>query len=199
MYPLPKEPRKINERIKRYERELKKEYQRFGAYDDGSGKRYLLGPLYLLGGDVPGALKSFEWFAQNFSDDIGDPMHYLSWTLALYRSGDLAAATRKLRQTMLSNLYVIPHILGLEQAVLDIWHASNLDQKDYVASIPAEIYALWDEAALTWAKDTYHRPEVRQVRERYIEIYRQLKSEPRGLKRSQLVKEAFELRERAGE
>jgi hypothetical protein len=193
MSQLPKNPAKIRERIKRYERELRQEHKRFGAFDDSAGKRYLMGPLYLLLGDNQGALKSFDWFEQNFPDDMGEPEHYLSWTLALYRSGHIAAAEQKLLQTMLSNLYLIPHLLGLDQPELDIWHRSNIDRRDYLGYIPPEILALWDDAALQWAGETYHHPKLSQVRERYIEIYRQLKDEPRGPKRSQLVQEAFNL------
>jgi hypothetical protein len=193
MSQLPKNPAKIRERIKRYERELRQEHKRFGAFDDSAGKRYLMGPLYLLLGDNQGALKSFDWFEQNFPDDMGEPEHYLSWTLALYRSGHIAAAEQKLLQTMLSNLYLIPHLLGLDQPELDIWHRSNIDRRDYLGDIPPEILALWDDAALQWAGETYHTPKLSQVRERYIEIYRQLKDEPRGPKRSQLVQEAFNL------
>jgi len=193
MYELPKDPKKIRERIKRYERELRKEQQKFGSIHDGSGKRYLLGPLYLLLDDTKGAIKSFEWFEETFPDDIGDPIQYLCWTLALHRSGNLEAATQKLRQTMLSNLYLIPHLLGLEQEEFDIWHGSNFKEKGYLQYIPQEIFELWDEDALQWARETYNGPELRQVRKRYIEIYRQLKSEPPGPKRSQLVKEAFQL------
>lgn len=193
MCQFPKEPKKTRDRIRRYERELRKEYQRFGAYDDSAGKRYLLGPLYLILGDLPGALKSFEWFKQNFPDDMGEAMHYLCWTLALYRSGDLAGATQKLRQTMLSNLYVMPYLLGETQAELDIWHGTNLAEPTYLQWIPPEILELWDEEALNWAKAAYHSLEISQIRTRYIEIYHQLKSEPRGPRRSQLVKEASEL------
>ena len=193
MSQFPKRPKTIQERIKRYERELRNEQKKFGFIDDGAGKRYLLGPLYMLLGDTAGAIKSFRWFEKTFPDDIGDPAQYLCWTLALYRAGDLEAATKKLGQTMLSNLYLIPHLLGLEQPVLDIWHASNLEQKDFVAYIPAEIFALWDEAALHWANDAYHSPPLTQVRERYIEIYHQLKSEPVGPNRTQLVREASAL------
>jgi hypothetical protein len=193
MYQFPKEPKKIRERIRRYERGLRKEHEKFGFIHDGFGKRYLLGPLYMILGDTPGAIKSFEWFEKTFPDDVGEPFQYLCWTLALYRSGDLEAAAQKLRQTMLSNLYLIPHLLGSEQKDLDIWHASNSEQKDYVEYAPHEILGLWDEEALQWVNETYHSPEFRQIRERYIEIYKQLKSEPPGLKRSQLVEEAFRL------
>ena len=110
MYQLPKDPKKIRELIKRYERELRNEHRKFGFIHDGSGKRYLLGTLYVLLNNTAGAIKSFEWFEETFPDDIGEPFQYLCWTLALYRSGNREAATRKLRQTMLSNLYLVPHL-----------------------------------------------------------------------------------------
>ena len=72
---LPKNPTKIRERLKRYERELRQEFKNFGFFDDSSGKRYLLGPLYLMLGDTKGALKSFEWFEKTFPDDSGEPEH----------------------------------------------------------------------------------------------------------------------------
>lgn len=148
MYQFPKGPKKIRDRITRYERELRKEHEKYGSISDDFGKRYLLGPLYLILGDLAGAIRSFEWFEQTFSGDMGEPFHALCWTLALYRSGDIAGATRKLRQAMLSNLYLIPHLLGLEQDKLDIWHGSNLEAKDYVQYAPAEILGLWDQQAL---------------------------------------------------
>lgn len=52
MYEFSQETKKIRARIRRYERELQKEYERFGSYDDSAGKRDLLGPLYLLTGDL---------------------------------------------------------------------------------------------------------------------------------------------------
>ncbi|OIO95445.1 MAG: hypothetical protein AUK03_05485 [Anaerolineae bacterium CG2_30_64_16] len=193
MFQFPKEPRKIKERISRYERELRKEYKKFGFISDGYGKRYLLGPLYLILGDLPRAIRSFEWFEHTFPGDIGEPFHCLCWTLALYRSGNMTGASLKLRQTMLSNLYLIPHLLGLAQDKLNIWHGSNLAEKDYLQYTPPEIWALWDEPALRWAKETYESPEFCRIRARYIEIYEQLGSEPPGPKRSQLVSEAFGL------
>jgi hypothetical protein len=193
MFQFPKEPKKIRERIKRYEREMRQEYERLGAIDDGNGKRYLLGPLYLVVGDLAGALASFEWFEQMFPDDMGEPFQYLCWALALYRSGNMAGASLRLRQAMLSNLYLIPHLLGMAQDRLNIWHGSNVAEKEYLEYAPPEIWALWDEPALQWAKETYESPELGRIRARYVEIYEQLLSEPRGPKRSQLVSEALGL------
>jgi len=97
--------------------------------------------------------------------------------LALYRSGNLAEATLKLRQAMLSNLYLIPRLLGIAQDELDIAQDEldigdyfNLFQKEDVEYIPSEIWALWDEAALQWAEETYYSPGFQQVRDRFIEI-----------------------------
>ena len=100
---FPTDPQKIKTQITRYERELRKEYETHRFIDDSSGKRYLLGPLYLLLGDVAGAIKSFAWFEQMFPDDMGEPAHTLCWTLGLYRAGDKTGATQKLLHTMLSN------------------------------------------------------------------------------------------------
>jgi hypothetical protein len=195
VYEFPKEPKKIKERIKRYERELRKEYGKLGFISDDFGKRYLLGPLYMILGDLTGAVRSFEWFEQTFPDDVGEPFHYLCWTLALYRSGNIAGASQKLLQTMLSNLYLVPHLLSLEQDKLDIRHGSNIAEKDYLQYAPPEIFGLWDRLALQWAKEVYHSQEFCRVRARYIEIYKQLRHEPPGPKRSQLVSEAFRLQE----
>jgi hypothetical protein len=125
---------------------------------------------------------------------MGDPLNLLTWTLVLFRAGDLEAALKKLRQTMLSNLYLIPHVLKIEQPELDISHLSNLETTEYLAYIPEEVVKPWDAAALDWLRENYQAEETQALRERFIEIQRQLKDEPVGEKRSKLVREAFVLR-----
>lgn len=192
---FPKDSKKIQATIKRYENALRKEQKQFGAIMDGAGKRYLLGPLYLLKGDKKGALRSFTWFEKTFPDDIGDPEQYLCWTLALYQNGNYDAATLKLRQTMLMNLYLIPYVLGIEQAEYEMWHSSNLEYPDYVKFVSSEIIQLWKPDELTWMNETYHSQELTNIRTRYIEIYTQLKDERPGPTRTALVREAYALRE----
>ncbi|MBD3192580.1 MAG: hypothetical protein GF308_18210 [Candidatus Heimdallarchaeota archaeon] len=193
MYQFPQEPKKIRERIRRYERGMRKEYEERGFISDGYGKRYLLGILYLLLDDLEGGREFFKWFEQMFPDDIGDPFHYLCWALTLYRLGDMEGASFRLRQAMLSNLYLIPHLLGEEQEKLDIWHGINTAEKEYLDYAPVEVLDLWDEVALGWAKRTYEGAEFQRIRNRYIEIHAQLKSEPRGPIRSGLVDESSRL------
>jgi hypothetical protein len=193
--PFPKDPKKLKARLRRYERELRREQKMHGGYiDDGGGKRYLLGPMYLLLGDNTGAVKSFQWFEAVCPDDSGEPGFWLCWALALYRVGDTAKATRRLRQAMLSNLYLIPYLLGQPQAEYDIWHDSNWVRADYMQYIPPELFDLWDDPARQWASEQYYGPELTTIRERYIEIFRQLPNTPPSPERSALVKEASRLR-----
>jgi len=83
---FPTDPKRIRERIRRYERALKRELEE-GYGGDGYGKRFLLGPLYMLMGDVDGALASFDWYEGAYPDDGGEPYQYLTWALALFRGG----------------------------------------------------------------------------------------------------------------
>ena len=92
-------------------------------------------------GDTKGALQSYTWFDQIFPDDSDDPLHLLCWTLVLYRMGAWNQAEAKLRQTMLSNLYLVPHVLGIEQGFPVMWHPSSLTVKSYLACIPESIFA----------------------------------------------------------
>ena len=197
MYQYPKDKSKIRARIRRYERELRKEKELTGFIHDGGGKRYLLGELYMLLEDNDEALKSFAWFEKTFPDDIGNPFQYLCWTLALHRAGDKEAARDKLVQTMLKNLYLLPGLLGIKQDRLDMWHSSNLFEEEYVESASPEIFELWTDEEKEWAREVHDSQDVEEIRSRYIEIYRQLKMERVGPKRTELVMEASRM-ERLG-
>lgn len=187
------EEQRIRSRLRSYERKLRQEKKKFGDYSDGAGKRYEIGPHYLLLGDEEGALAAFEWFEREFDDDVGRPDHGLCWSLALHRAGDDEAAARKLRQTMLSNLYVLPHLLGNPIGRLDIWHGTSDAEPDFVKQIHEPYLALWSEDEKEWAAGLYESPGFRSVRERYLEISRLLKGLGPGPERSRLVKEMSEL------
>jgi hypothetical protein len=190
---FPKEPKKIRERIKRYERDLANEKRKFGGIHDGAGNRYLLGPLYMLLGDIAGARKSFGWFQRAFPDDIGEPFHYLCWTLALYRASDHDSAAKKLAQTWFRNRYLVSRLLRLDEQQPAIRHSTNWEQPEYVEHGPSELLDLWDEKALLWARDVYEMAWFKQVRTAYLEIERRLESEPVGPERIRLVSERSRL------
>lgn len=95
---------------------------------------------------------------------------------------------------MLSNLYLLPFLLNIEQPNLDISHSSNWEGKDYIEHGPPELLRIWNEQALQWARELYQSDNFRKTRERSIEILQLLKAEPVGPKRSQLVNELFALK-----
>jgi hypothetical protein len=187
------EEQKIRSRLRSYERKLQQEKKKYGYYHDGAGKRYQVGPHYMLLDDNDGALAAFEWFEKEFSDDVGEPGHFLCWTLALHRAGNEIGAARKLRQTMFCNLYLVPHLLGSPIAELDIWHGSSDAEPSYVEYVPEAYLQLWTDAERGWASGLYQSPGFQSVRERYIEIARALDTTPPGPERSRLVEEMYEL------
>ena len=190
---FPTDPKRIRERIRRYERALKKELES-GYGGDGYGKRFFLGPLYMLMGDVDGALTSFDWYEEAYPDDGGEPYQYLTWALALFRGGRRQEAVNKVYQTMLENLYLVPFLLGRNPQRLDIWHGSNLGWIEYAVEIPQELLSLWDDAAQQWAREVSENPVVIEKVARYVAIHRELKSEPRGPRRTALVNESYALK-----
>jgi tetratricopeptide (TPR) repeat protein len=190
---FPKDPKKIRARIRSYERKLRKEKEEYGDYSDGYGKRYLLGTLYLLMDDTEGALTYFDWFEQEFPDDSGDTIHYLSWTLALFRAGDLETATRKFGQAMLSNLLVMPELLDLDEEI-DLGEMDNMLLMMYLEDLPEEVFEMWQDAELDWGRKTYYSADMTALRERYIEIEIALNDVPPSPKRNELVAELFQLR-----
>ncbi|MEM7537939.1 MAG: hypothetical protein AAF639_37560 [Chloroflexota bacterium] len=190
---IPKRPGTIRDRIKRYERDLRKEKKLFGAFDDSSGTRYLLVPYYVLLGEWRGAVKSNKWFEKNFPNDVGDPFQFICATLAYYKTDDQTNAARLLQKTMFSNLYLVPRLLGQELEPLDVDPYSNTETAAYLDYAPPEYWDLWDEEALAWIGETYESESFVQMRERYIELEKQLKDEPVGPTRSALVEEKSKL------
>ncbi len=185
--------RKIRSRLRNYEAKLRREKATYGTYNDGAGKRYQIGPLHLLLGDLDGAAEAFRWFTREFADDHGEPGHSLCWTLTLLRAGDELGAAKKLRRTMLSNLYLIPRLLGQDIAPLDIWHPSSDAQSSYLSLLPSEYFTIWEVPERAWAERLYHGGGFTKVRERYIEIYRALRHVRPGPERNRLLDEAFAL------
>ena len=156
-YQVPQDAKKIKERIRRYERALEQEKRRLGDYRDGSGKRFLLGPLYMILGDLEGALKSFAWFEAAFPDSADEAPQLLCWSLALHRAGQDMKARRMLRRTMLANLYILPQLLGMEVRRHDMWHGSNTAEPSYLGWVPEEYWALWSDAERQWAGRLWDR------------------------------------------
>lgn len=188
---IPSDPKKIRERIRRYERNFKSEPD----YRDGSGSRYLLGPLYLILGDTPGALAHYNWFEKTFPDDSGEPFHALGWALAAHRSCDAEGSLYRLRRTHCGNPYIIPACLGVAHGQPIVHRGSNWEEESYVLDAPQILFAPWQPQELAWLKTVWKSGEFREFVKDHIEIVSQLAVEPVGRRRTALVNALFALPE----
>ena len=136
MYDFPKNEKALEKRISSYRNALLKEKKQFGYVNDGGGKRYLLFSLYLVLNNLEQAQYYLWWYENEFSDDVGEPIQLMCWAVVLKRLGKNAEARKKLAETMLSNLYIIPKVLGKEIAAYDFWHSSNNADIDYFEYMP---------------------------------------------------------------
>jgi len=180
--------KKLRDRATRLKRALTNEQRRFGHIEDGAGKRYLIGPLYVLGGELKKALAHYDWYDKECSDDVGEPIHYLCWALALYRAGDVTRASDKLLETMVQNVYLLPTLLGSSPAVHDIWHSSNREEPDYLEEIPEEFVPELADHERAWIRKQLDSFRFRRVKDEYISTYHALKDERNIDKRHDILR-----------
>ena len=193
MYKFPKTERGLRSRISNYRNSLKSEKRKFGFYDDGYGKRYILFWLYFLLGDLKDAQTYIRWYEINFEDDIGEPVHKLCSTLLNFRLGKIDRAKYLLADLMLSNLYMIPIVLGKHVKRHRSRFGSNYADIEYAEEIPIEILSAISNEEKTWISETYESIEFHRYRKRYIEIHEKLANTKGVENRSPLVREAGKL------
>ena len=191
---FPQEPSKIKQRIRNYERSLKKEKKEFGDYHDGYGKRYLIGPLYMLANDLQGALDHFNWYEKTFHDDSGHYWQYLCWALACLRNKDYKVATQKFYRIVFIHYYFLPVFLN-EEIEMPIEDEFDEYQKSEAYDTPPELIDLWQENEIEWAKKVYNHPEIKGNRLKYIELKNIIKKLPIGDKRNRLLEQQSSIRD----
>ena len=193
MYDFPQNEKALEKRISSYRNALLKEQKQFGYVNDGAGKRYLLFSLYLVLNNLEQVQYYLSWYENEFSDDVGEPIQMLCWALILKRLGKNAEARKKLAESMLSNLYIIPKVLGKEIAAYDIWHFSSNAEINYFDYMPREVIAALTEAEIQWIYQEYESLDFLRIRERYIEIYHQLQRLNNMEERKMLLAESHNL------
>ncbi len=195
MYNFPDTEKKLRSRISSYMSSLNKEKRSFGYINDSGGKRYLLFSLYFVLNDLKKSQEYFEWYKKEFSDDIGEPIQKLCWALSLHRLKHAIEAKQMLAETMLSNLYLIPRLLGQAVEEYDIWHSSNYENIAYIEYLPKEVRDSMNEFDFQWMNALYESFEFRRIRQRYIKIYHDLKNTKDIEKREHLLNESYSLLE----
>ena len=180
--------KRFRDRANRLSRALLSEKRRSGYLSDGSGRRYRIGCLYALAGDYDKALAHYRWFEKHCSDDIGEPFHYLWWALTLQKIGDLKSARERLLETMLSNLYLLPHLVGAPLPRQDMWHSSNRDEPDYIFQVGEDLLPELSGDQRLWIEQQLESPLFRRVKDEYVSTHHALLGEDDITKRSAILR-----------
>lgn len=180
--------KKIRTRALRLRRALAAEQERLGGtISDGAGKRYLIGPLFMQCGDLNAALLHYAWFEKTCPDDIGEPIHSLFWSLALYRAGDQIRAREKLLETMIQNIYLLPNLLRLPVVPEDIWHSSSCEEPGYFHETPLEFVPVLSREEVVWISDQLKSDLFRRMKSEYISTFAALKHERNATRRTEIL------------
>lgn len=180
--------KKFSERATRLKRALANEQRKYRHIEHGAGKRYLIGPFYVLAGELKKALEHYDWYEKHCSDDVGEPIHYLFWALALFRTGETPKANAKLLETMLQNVYLLPILLGSRPDSYDIWHGSNMEQPDYITQAPPDFLPELSDQERSWIEEQFDSFRFRRARDEYVATYRALKHEKNVDKRREILR-----------
>jgi len=121
-------------------------------------------------------------------------LNFLCWAIALYRHGDIEEAEKKIINTILSNIFLVPFILGHKIPSLDSWEDRYYNELMEIDYFPNEILELTTSEEMEWIKALYNSTKITTIREKYIEIDDQLENLPRGEKRTKLCHELFKIR-----
>jgi len=178
----------IKQRIASYRRGFQKELDTVGMISDLHGKRYVLFRLYFLLNEPEDSADYFEWFEEQFPNDMGEPIMYLCWAVMLRRMNRIEEAKRKLVLLMLSNIYFIPLLLDDNSVTREaMWHGSNRAEMDYFEELPNDIIQKLSLADLEWIEAQYLTAEFKRIRKTHIAIYKGLLREKDMSKRSTLA------------
>lgn len=105
----------------------------------------------------------------------------------------LAEGKYMLADLMLSNLYILPKVLGLDIKKYDIWHSSSDEFIDYFDYIPNEVLEALSKEDKNWIKESYDSFVFQRIRQRYIEIYHNLLTIKNPEERGKILEESYSL------
>ena len=184
---FPKTARGISNQITRTRKYFSDYKREYGGFHDSNGSRYYLFYLCFLLGDNRRSSEYLRWYEKNFPDDIGEPVQLLCWALIVHRMGK--NAEKRLAEAMLSNIYLIPVILGDKIAKVDMWHSSNYEAPEYLDYFPDRIKAEITSEDKKWIESCYISDKFQGLLKRHIDINNQLKNLSIGEERNNLVRE----------
>ena len=189
----PADRKKFRDRATRAVREFEKERSKYGVVDDGAGRRYRIGVYFLLAGELKRAADAFDWFYREFPDDMGEPVFFLYSALAAYRSGEMDKAHSRLLEAMLSNIFLLPFLVGKKIEVTGVWLSSNREHASHLAEIDEYL----QEPSLEerdWIAQALETDAFVTLRDGYIETFSALSGERDLAKRRRILDRWRDLR-----
>ena len=179
---------RVRKKIEKYKKALKADKKYWGGYyHDGAGIRYAIPNLFIKIIDYKGGLKYLNWFDKNFPDDIGDPIFLFEWTFILFKCGKLKEAEEKAHRTFFSNTYLWDIFLGKKLLNLDItesssWEFQSIGNYFTYTSSDTEFIEF-----TSWIQGVLNNRRFLETVNEFVQIEQQLKTEPVGQIRSELV------------
>ena len=191
----PRQTEKIKFKIVQIKRTLAAEKRKFGTYDDSRGLRYLPTGHYLKLQDFSGGLAYVKWFQKNFPDDSGFPDFLFEWTVILFKNGKLQDAGKKAFQTYCRNTYVFDKFFGKPIVPIEKLENSNVDIPEFAKYFNYSSAQLELADFTEWLSKFMATDKFVKSGEKFIEIYKRLKTEDDRETRHYLIQQASQLKD----
>jgi len=191
-----KQAEKLRLKIKKIKTALAADKKRWGGfYDDSRGLRYKPPQYYIKLGDWVEGIKYLKWFHKNFPDDSGFPDFLFEWTIILFKSGDLKQAEQKAFTAFCSNAYIIDKFFGRPVIPINKYENSNIDTPEFAnyltyLSVQPNLKDFAD-----WLDKFTKTEKFIAASQKFIDIYRKLKTESDTETRHYLIRQARQLEE----
>ena len=189
----PKQIERAKKKITDIKRTLAAEKRKFGCYDDSRGLRYLPTKYFIQLGDHAGGLTYLKWFDKNFPDDAGFPEFLFEQAIIFFKCNKKNQAEQKAFQTFCANPYWFDKFFGRPITPLDMWHSSNVTKPEYTVALEYSNTHPTLADFSEWLNKFISTDYFINRSNKYVDIYRKLKTETDKEMRQYLVRHAFQL------
>ena len=184
---------KIKQKIRSLRSKLNAEKRKYGWYDDSYGKRYLIGNLYVQLGDYRLAKKYFDWFDQEFPDDIGFPQFNFGRVKTLFVLKKEQESLSKLIEVEANNSYLIDILLERTKQQIEKREWSNLATLEYAKGLIVDCERIMTEEFKDWLEKITSSTSYQDFKRKHLELEIQLSNENSIEKRKEILRQIEEL------
>lgn len=191
----PKQRERLENKIKKIKAAMTYERKMWGGYHDGGGLRYAPPEIYIKLEDYSGALRYYNWFHKNFSDDSAYSVFFLEWAFVLFQRKKTAEAGKKIYASYLDNPHVIHKFFGKE---LPLEKTGDVTADWKVEAANHLTYSATDEKFNTfasWLNVFISSDSFIENTNQYAELEKASHAAPVGTERSRLFDKLYRFRE----